>query len=53
MKEIALEAWHQIAKTQDTSRLPAILSPDVLLESPVVRTPTRSRGCSSVFKMRS
>ena len=44
-----LSTWHEIASTQDPSRLPEILTEDCVFFSPVVHTPQLGRDITVLY----
>lgn len=43
MTPTALDTWHRLVRTQDTSGLSALLADDAVFHSPVVHTPQRGK----------
>ena len=45
----ALETWHRLVRTQDTSGLNALLAENAVFYSPVVHTPQRGRKLAASY----
>ena len=45
----ALETWHRLVRTQDTSGLNTLLAEDAVFYSPVVHTPQRGRKLAAWY----
>ena len=49
MKPIAIEKWHDIARSRDTGGLAELLADAVVFESPVVHTPQRGKAITTKY----
>ena len=49
MTDHALETWHRLVRTQDSSGLGALLAEDAVFHSPVVHTPQRGRELAARY----
>lgn len=49
MTDHPLEAWHRLVRTQDPSRLDALLADDAVFHSPVVHTPQRGKKLTAAY----
>ena len=51
MRPQAIENWHRLVETRDPRGLDAILTDDVVFESPVVHTPQRGKDITFKYLM--
>ncbi|RUL63181.1 nuclear transport factor 2 family protein [Dyella dinghuensis] len=49
MNEHALETWHRLVRTQDSSGLDALLAHDAVFYSPVVHAPQRGKALAAAY----
>jgi hypothetical protein len=49
MAQTAIERWHEIIRTRDTTSLKTLLADDVIFESPVVHTPQKGKEITTKY----
>jgi hypothetical protein len=49
LTNLTLEAWHNIVRTRDASRLGELLADDVVFYSPVVHTPQVGKAITTMY----
>ncbi|WP_072796329.1 nuclear transport factor 2 family protein [Marinobacter antarcticus] len=49
MNQHPIEAWHQLVKSSDPSRLDSLLAEDAVFISPIVHTPQRGKALTKAY----